>query len=130
MRIAVTCGNGFVFQHFGHTPEFAIYTANGDEIESEEFKPCGESGHGALAGLLAGENVDVLICGGIGGGAIAALAEAGIKVVGGASGNVRGVAEAYLKGTLALKEDFRCHHHDGEEHDCSSHHTCGGHCAH
>ena len=25
MKIAVTCENGTVFQHFGHTPEFAIY---------------------------------------------------------------------------------------------------------
>ena len=130
MRIAVTCDKGLVFQHFGHTPEFAIFSSNGTQIESEQIKACGSSGHGALAGLLAEENVDVLICGGIGGGAISALAAAGIKVVGGATGNVRGVAEAYLAGTLNVNADFRCHHHDGEEHDCSSHHTCGGNCSH
>lgn len=130
MRIAVACDKGLVFQHFGHTPEFAIFTAKGEEIESEEIKSCGESGHGALVGLLAGEKVDVLICGGIGGGAISALSDAGIEIVGGATGNVRGVAEAYLKGTLQVNADYKCNHHEGEEHDCSSHHTCSGHCAH
>ena len=37
-------------------------------------------GHGALAGFLQMEKVDVLICGGIGGGARTALAEAGIEL--------------------------------------------------
>ena len=40
------------------------------------------SGHGALAGFLMQNGVDTLICGGIGGGAQAALAEAGIKLYG------------------------------------------------
>lgn len=130
MRIAVTCENGQVFQHFGHTPEFAVFVTDGSQITSEYIKPCGESGHGALAGLLSDETVDVLICGGIGGGAIAALTDAGITVVGGACGNVRQVAEDYLAGKLDVNVNFMCHHHDGEHHDCSSHHGCGGHCAH
>ncbi|MBM6901372.1 hypothetical protein H6B10_17150, partial [Gemmiger formicilis] len=37
------------------------------------------SGHGALAGLLAALQVDALICGGIGGGARMALAQANIR---------------------------------------------------
>ena len=28
MKVAVTCENGMVFQHFGHTPEFAIFEVN------------------------------------------------------------------------------------------------------
>ena len=46
------------------------------------------SGHGALAGVLNALNADVLICGGIGGGAQTALAAAGIKLFGGVSGVV------------------------------------------
>ena len=128
MKIAVTNENGMVFQHFGHTPGFVVFTAEDDMITGETLLSSGETGHGALTGLLADENVDVLICGGIGGGAISALEAAGIKVVGGAEGNVRAVAEAYLKGTLKPKADFTCHHHDheGEGHDCGSHgHSCG-----
>ena len=83
----------------------------------------------ALAGLLAEEKVSVLICGGIGGGAINALKEAGILVVGGASGQVRTVVENWLAGKLPVNLDFKCHHHDyeGEGHDCHDH-KCGGHC--
>ena len=45
------------------------------------------SGHGALAGVLNALNADVLICGGIGGGAQTALAAAGIKLFDGVSGD-------------------------------------------
>ena len=123
MIIAVTCENNEVFQHFGHTPAFAIYTAENNEITSEKILECGDSGHGALASLLAAENVNVLICGGIGGGAINALKEADIKVVGGASGNVRSAAENYLAGKLKVRLNFFCNHH----HDHGEGHTCGDH---
>ena len=93
MKVAVTCENGSVFQHFGHTPEFAIFDVEDGKILAESVKTCGDCGHGALAGLLADEKVSVLICGGIGGGAINALKEAGILVVGGMSGPVRTVVE-------------------------------------
>ena len=51
-------------------------------------------GHGALAGVLEGQGVDVLICGGLGGGAQAALAEAGIEVCSGAEGDADQAVEA------------------------------------
>ena len=127
MKIAVTCENGTVFQHFGHTPEFAIYDVEDGKILAENVKSCGDSGHGALAGLLADEKVNVLICGGIGGGAINALKEAGILIVGGASGAVRTVVEIWLAGKLAVNLDFTCHHHDHGGHDCRDH-KCGGSC--
>ena len=73
MKIAVTCENGFVFQHFGHTPEFVVYDCENGQIVSSRIVSSGDSGHSALAGLLSGEQIDVLICGGIGGGAINAL---------------------------------------------------------
>lgn len=118
MKIAVTCENNQVFQHFGHTPEFAIFEVADGKIVSEKMLSSGDSGHGALATLLASEQIETLICGGIGGGAIKALDNAGIKVVGGASGDVREVAEAFVAGTLQVRADFHCKHHHGE-------HTCG-----
>ena len=122
MKIAVTCENDQVFQHFGHTPGFAVFEVKDDLICGEKMVSSGDSGHGALATLLAFEQVDVLICGGIGGGAINALSNVGIKVVGGASGNVREVARAYVEGTLQVKADFHCnHHHHGEGHTCGDH---------
>lgn len=122
MKIAVTCENDSVFQHFGHTPGFAVFETANNQIISETRLSSGDAGHGALATLLAAENVDLLICGGIGGGAINALANAGIQVVGGAQGSVRDVVIAYLNGTLQLRENFHCnHHHHGENHSCGSH---------
>jgi len=73
MKIAVTYSNGEIFQHFGHTEQFKVYTVEGNKILSAEVIDTNGSGHGALAGLLSGLNVDVLICGGIGGGAQMAL---------------------------------------------------------
>lgn len=129
MKIAVTSQNGSVFQHFGRTPEFAVFDAEGGKITGAEVFSCGDSGHGALAGLLGGKKIDVLICGGIGAGAIAALSELGIKVVGGASGDVRKCAEDYLAGKLEADPDFRCGHHDGGgEHSCGGGDCRHGHC--
>ena len=122
MIIAVTSENGEVFQHFGHTPEFTIYETKGDELLGPRVIPTGENGHGALAGILDALGVEVLICGGIGGGAQMALDEIGVKVVGGASGNVDKVVKEFIVGTLNTRSDFSCHHH---EHDAN--HRCGDH---
>ena len=115
-----------VFQHFGHTPGFAIFEAEDNKIISEKQLSSGDSGHGALATLLAAEKVDILICGGIGGGAVNALTNAGIKVVGGAEGDARAVAVAFVNGVLQVRENFHCnHHHHGGGHTCGS-----GSCSH
>ena len=74
MRIAVTYENGDVFQHFGHTKQFKVYDVENGKIVSSEIIDTNGSGHGALAGVLSSLHVDALICGGIGGGAQAALA--------------------------------------------------------
>ena len=87
MKIAVTYENGKVFQHFGKTESFKIYEVEDNQIVSSEVISSNGSGHGALAGLLAEQGIDVLICGGIGGGAQAALADAGIELCAGAQGD-------------------------------------------
>ena len=130
MKIAVTCSDNSVFQHFGHTPEFAVFEIEGERIASEKRLSCGDSGHGALASLLTDEKIEVLVCGGIGPGAVNALAKAGIEVIGGAEGNVRSVVEALLAGTLEVRTDYHCNHHHGSHSgdDCKSH-SCGGSCS-
>lgn len=133
MKIAVTYENGQIFQHFGHTEQFKIYNAEDSKILSEEIVNTNGSGHGALAALLRDLNVDTLICGGIGGGAKAALADAGIKLYGGVSGSCDAAVQALLIGNLGYDPDVKCSHHDhahGEsEHTCSGH-GCGGHGCH
>ena len=87
MKIAVTYEDGNVFQHFGHTENFKIYNVEDGEVKSADVVSTNGTGHEALAGLLADQNVDVLICGGCGSGAADALAEAGIQVFSGAEGD-------------------------------------------
>ena len=132
MKIAVTYGDGLIFQHFGHTPQFKIYDTENGNILSAQIIETGSSGHGALAGLLGGIGADVLICGGIGGGAQIALAAAGIKLYGGVSGNADAAVEAFLNNELAYNPNVQCNHHDhnhGEGHNCGEH-SCGSHCDH
>lgn len=127
MKIAVTYENGQIFQHFGHTEFFKIYTVENNMIENEEIIPTLGSGHGALAGFLKMNNVDVLICGGIGGGAQNALHEAGIKFYGGAQGSADSAVLALLSGNLGYDPNVKCSHH-GEHHD--GNHSCGEHGCH
>ena len=130
MKIAVTYDNGEVFQHFGKTENFKVYEVEDNKIISSEVISSNGSGHGALAGVLADQGVNVLICGGLGGGAQTALAEAGIEVCAGAAGDTDKAVQDYLDGTL---EDagVTCDHHHEEGHSCGDHeegHSCGGDC--
>ena len=100
MRIAVTYENG--------------------EIKQTQIIDTNGQGHGALASFLVQAQADVLICGGIGGGAQAALASCGIRLFGGVSGNADDAVQAFISGQLNYNPDVQCSHH---EHG----HSCGGH---
>ena len=130
MRIAATYENGQIFQHFGHTAQFKFFDAENGKIVSTQVVDTQGSGHGALAEFLRANGAETLICGGIGGGAQSALAEAGIKLYAGVRGSADAAVLALLAGKLNASQDATCDHHHGEDHDCSAHgegHTCGGH---
>ena len=132
MRIAVTYENGQIFQHFGHTEQFKVYDVQDGKVVASHVIDTNGSGHGALAGVLSALDADVLICGGIGGGAQMALASAGIQLYGGVSGSADAAVEALLAGKLAFNPNVRCNHHDhhhGEGHTCGDH-GCGEHHCH
>ena len=120
MKIAVTYENGNIFQHFGKTEFFKVYEVEDNKVISSEVIGSNGTGHGALAGFLAEQGVNALICGGIGGGAKDALAEAGIELCSGAQGDADAAVEAYLKGELE-STGVNCDHHHEEGHSCGSH---------
>lgn len=122
MRIAVTYENGEIFQHFGHSEQFKFYDVENGKAVSTEVADTNGSGHGALAEFLVANKVDTLICGGIGGGAQMALAEAGIKLYGGVQGNADEAVNAFLADSLSFNPDVHCNHHD---HEHGKGHTCG-----
>ena len=127
MRIAVTYDNGDIFQHFGKTSQFKFYDVEDGKVITSQVVDTNGAGHGALAGFLTTNNVDTLICGGIGGGAQQALADADIKLFGGVSGNADEAIDLLLKDELKFNPEVKCNHH-GEHH----HHEggCGNHGCH
>lgn len=134
MKIAVTYEDGMVYQHFGHTAAFKIYEVQEGKVVDAHVEQTNGSGHGALASMLAQMGVQMLICGGIGGGARAALNEAGIVIFGGVSGDADEAVELFLSGLLRFDPNASCSHHHGEDgHTCGDHGcggSCGGHCHH
>ena len=129
MKIAIPYENGEVFPHFGKSEQFAIYTVEDKKIVKKEVIGTNGQGHGALAGMLSNLEVDVVIAGGIGGGAVTALHAAGITCYAGAQGKCDDFAQALLDGTLVQNDQPTCgcgHHHEG---GCGHHHDegCGHH---
>ncbi len=117
MKIAVTYDSqtGEVFQHFGRTETFKVYEVVDGVILDTEIIGNEGVGHEALAFLLASKDVVLLICGGMGEGAQAALKEAGIVVYAGATGDADAAVQSFLNGTLE-QGGVNCDHHDHEHH--------------
>ena len=135
MKIAVTYGDGQIFQHFGHTAQFKLYEVAEGKVVRAEVVDTNGSGHGVLAGFLMQQGVDTLICGGIGGGAAAAglrgILEAGSIIDGTAEdpeerrkrieaqenasnlGAVIGLAVGILTAAADSEEDMSAEENDG-----------------
>ncbi|HIY05915.1 MAG TPA: NifB/NifX family molybdenum-iron cluster-binding protein [Candidatus Evtepia faecigallinarum] len=129
MKLAVTYDNGQVFQHFGKTQQFKIYDIQEGKVGPSLVTGTGGQGHGALAGLLRGLGISVLICGGIGPGAQDALKSLDITVIPGITGDADQAVQDFLDGKLVPNTEALCnHHHDGPAHTCGDHgcgtHTC------
>ena len=130
MRIAVPYENGNIFQHFGRSEAFKFYDVADGAVTVAAVVSTNGSGHGALAGFLAANHADVVICGGIGAGARLALEEAGIRLYPGAAGSADEAVHAFLAGTLQYQPDLVCsHHRDAPPRVCGSH-TCSAACYH
>lgn len=131
-KIAATYEDGQIFQHFGHTEHFKVYEVEDGKVLSSQVVDTNGSGHGALAGFLTAQGVSALICGGIGGGAQQALAQAGITLYAGVSGSADEAVAALLQNRLTFSSEANCDHHGhGHEHGSCSDHGCGTHsCGH
>jgi predicted Fe-Mo cluster-binding NifX family protein len=119
MKLAAACTGTQMCQHFGHCENFIIFEAENGKILSETSVR--NPGHrpGFLPNFLADQGVNVMIAGGIGGGAIEIFGERGIEVVTGAQGGARAAAAAYLSGTLQSTGSV-CHEHAHHD-DCGNH---------
>jgi Mrp family chromosome partitioning ATPase/predicted Fe-Mo cluster-binding NifX family protein len=109
-KIAVAAAGESVCEHFGHCEGFMIYRTEAGKIVSQEFLP--NPGHkpGLLPNLLNDNGVQVIIAGGMGGGAQDIFNEKGIEVITGAGGTLAQTIQRYLQGDLASSGSV-CHEH-------------------
>ncbi|HHU08160.1 MAG TPA: dinitrogenase iron-molybdenum cofactor [Clostridiaceae bacterium] len=110
LRIAVASDAGEVTEHFGHCEDFIIFDTEGTRILKEEV--VSNPGHkpGFLPCFLDDMRVDVIISGGMGGGAIDIFNEKNIEVIVGAKGNAKAAVEEYMQGSL-ISAGTVCHEH-------------------
>lgn len=135
MKIAVTYENGNVYPHFGHTEEFKIFNIENNKIISSEIVSTNGEGHSQLGAFLKRNDVEVLICGGIGAGAKAILSEVNIKLLPGVSGSADKAVQDFLDNKLVYNTEVECehhHHHHKDEDKCNHEHGHGheGKCHH
>ncbi|NLW65020.1 MAG: dinitrogenase iron-molybdenum cofactor [Clostridiales bacterium] len=118
LRIAVAGEGKNVTGHFGHCESFLIFDTENGEIIREESLP--NPGHkpGFLPNYLADRGVNVIISGGMGGGAVDIFNERDVEVIVGASGDAKTAVERYLCGELKTTGSV-CHEH--KHHDECGH---------
>ncbi|MEA4895728.1 MAG: NifB/NifX family molybdenum-iron cluster-binding protein [Oscillospiraceae bacterium] len=118
LRIAIAGEGKNVTEHFGHCEVFLVYDVEDGKIVREEALP--NPGHkpGFLPNYLADRGVNVIISGGMGGGAVDIFNERKVEVIVGASGDAKAAVEKYLKGELKTTGSI-CHEH--KHHDECGH---------
>ncbi|HZK19315.1 MAG TPA: NifB/NifX family molybdenum-iron cluster-binding protein [Treponemataceae bacterium] len=111
MIIAVASEGTNVTEHFGHCPVFLLFSVENNKIVSQESIP--NPGHkpGFLPNFLADKGVNVIISGGMGGGAVDIFNQRKVEVIVGVSGDAKTAIEAYLRGELKTTGTI-CHKHD------------------
>lgn len=111
MKIAVAAMGKTVAGHFGHCENFIFFETKDNKVIGENSVP--NPGHrpGFLPNFLADHGAEVIIAGGMGGGAVDIFNERNVEVVVGAQGDARAAVEAYLKGELITTGEV-CHEHE------------------
>ena len=119
MKIAVAAMGNTVAGHFGHCENFIFFDTAAGAITAVNSVPSPGHRPGFLPNFLADNGAQVIISGGMGGGAVEIFNERGVEVVVGASGDSRNAAEAWLRGELKSTGSI-CHEHE-HAHECGHH---------
>lgn len=124
IKIAIPTTGTIVDNHFGHCERYTIITADDNRvIVKSEILPspqgCGCKSN--IASTFKEMGITVMLAGGIGEGAINVLNRQGINVIKGCSGDVKALAESYLKDELIDSGESCTQHsnHDGDGHTCT-----------
>lgn len=119
MKIAVASMGTMVAGHFGHCENFNVYETEGTNVITETSIP--NPGHrpGFLPNFLGDLGVEVIVSGGMGGGAVEIFNERNIEVIVGVEGDALTAVELYLEGKLVSTGSI-CHNHE-HAHECGEH---------
>jgi predicted Fe-Mo cluster-binding NifX family protein len=110
MKIAIATEQGQVAGHFGHCEGFTLYEVEGKEVKSKQFHASPEHVPGAIPNFVNNLGAQVIIAGGMGGGAVQMFNEMRIEVITGATGDLDMVIRKYLSGDLRSSGSV-CHEH-------------------
>lgn len=119
MKIAVAAMRKTVAGHFGHCENFIFFDVEDGKIVGEQS--VANPGHrpGFLPNFLADNGAEVIIAGGMGGGAVEIFNERNVEVIVGATGDAQAAVEAYLSGNLVSTGSI-CHEHQHAG-ECGNH---------
>ncbi|HEY8909420.1 MAG TPA: NifB/NifX family molybdenum-iron cluster-binding protein [Desulfosporosinus sp.] len=117
-KIAIPTNGDVLDAHFGKAAGFTVFEIEGKEARFVELLSASglQHQHEGLASMFKRNGVDVLVCGGIGGGMINGLNAVGLAVVTGASGSVVDVAQSYAKGIIVSTGSVCQEHDHGHQH--------------
>lgn len=117
-KIAIPTNGKLVDAHFGKAAGFTVFEIEGKQARLVELLSAAgfQHQHEGLASMFKSNGVDVLVCGGIGGGMINGLKAIGLEVITGASGNVAEVAKTYASGNLVSTGSVCQNDHDQGQH--------------
>lgn len=121
MKIGIPENCGEVNQHFGQSTSFAIIEIgnNNQIISVDTVSVLGlQRKHEGIADFLKDMGVEVVLVGGIGPGAINALESRGLKILYGATGDIKAVAENFANGKFISKRTTCGHHGHKGNHGC------------
>ena len=98
VAIPVSSESNDISPRFGNSPEFVIVTTEGNNIVNRQVEKINTEEHHGRDRILKETNIDVLLCGGIGQGAINDVTASGIDISAGIQGNVDSTLQQYLSG--------------------------------
>lgn len=106
MKIAVASEKELVTEHFGHCENFNIFHVQDNKIVKVESIP--NPGHvpGYLPNFLNDMGVNIIVSGGMGGGAVKIFKEKGIEVITGVKGTAKDIVTDYLDGKLEATNEI------------------------
>jgi len=117
MKIAIAKDGDFVSEHFGHCPEYALFSVEDSRITHREDLLSPEHEPGKLPALLAQHSVTHVLAGGMGPKAIDLFCGNNIEVFIGVRGLVDNVIKDFIAGKISQGQSSCTHGPD--------HHECG-----